>query len=197
MANDDEERQRETEENGEEVWPWEGSEEQEDFHEALEREDDLGAVIRAHVVIDNLVATMIQGELANPKAIRLETFEVKVKLAEALGLIDERQRGALLRFNKIRNRFGHTLAKDLDDDEVEQFLNTLPGIGRKPIDDQKFEKKGDKFRAACVLLRISLYFSMKGWPQTEGEAKEYGEFVGEVQETFQRAISQGEAPKSP
>ena len=75
-----------------------------ELHKALEGEDDLGVVIRSHIIVENYLNQLIESCMANLETFRdlNVDFHQKVKLSIGLGL------------NKRFERFGAFLGQCLN-----------------------------------------------------------------------------------
>src|SRR5438477_11303402 len=86
----------------------------EDFIKVLDGEDELGAVIRAHIHIEALLLELLRLLVKDEGALRKlnHEFSQSVDLAIALGLGPEHAKG-LRAFGKLRNEFAHDLNSKL------------------------------------------------------------------------------------
>jgi hypothetical protein len=94
---------------------------------ALEGEDDLGAVVRAHIHIEHELQELIF--FAAPCPSQLKRFEdmefsEKVQLALVLGLNPE-LKGALSAAGTLRNKFSHKLDMKLTKDHARDLISKL------------------------------------------------------------------------
>lgn len=92
---------------------------------ALDAEDALGMVIRAHIHIESMLIGLVEREIKNPefmpKGLR---YEQRVSLACALGLRGD-VHPALRALGEIRNAFGHKPDTRLDRPMVAKLLNAF------------------------------------------------------------------------
>jgi hypothetical protein len=90
----------------------------------------------------------------------LNTFNQKILMAAALGLIDENTRHALVSIKTIRNHFAHSKRLESFNDElVRDELGKMKTKGHKrPL---KFEDKNEggrrAYAAACLIIGVRLY----------------------------------------
>lgn len=98
------------------------------FNKALLCEDALGAVIRAHIHIENQVDEFIRAKLARPEALEALRlgYDARVKLAWALGLPEE-VKAALTFIGTLRNQFAHKLDAVIDKQTVNKFATAMGG----------------------------------------------------------------------
>ncbi|TYK64530.1 hypothetical protein [Colwellia echini] len=98
----------------------------ESLFSSFESEDDLGVVIRTHIVIENYLRDLIKNFLVDEKyfeATKLEYFQV-VQMALAFGL-QPRFESSLNALGKLRNKFAHELRDELSRCDVTNFYETL------------------------------------------------------------------------
>lgn len=76
------------------------------FLRALFAQDELGAVVRAHILIEGQVNGIVEHLLVDPKSLPRLRFEQTVRLMVALGASDELSE-PLIELGRIRNAFGH------------------------------------------------------------------------------------------
>lgn len=104
------------------------------FAADLGREDDLGAVVRAHIRIENCLVSFIESYFpaaGNLARMNLD-FDDYVSLSLALGVPDVW--GSCLRaMGTLRNRFAHKLDTTLDIQAVNNLYKSLPADGKKQV----------------------------------------------------------------
>ena len=105
-----------------------------EIFDALEGEDDLGSVIRAHILIESRLIELIGLFLANPHyldKIKLDYYQ-KVKLIIALGLNDESE-APLNVLGTIRNNFAHKPNHKLTKSQVDSLYKSFSGDSKNII----------------------------------------------------------------
>ncbi|NQZ86666.1 MAG: hypothetical protein HRT54_03700 [Colwellia sp.] len=98
----------------------------EPLFKSFESEDDLGIVIRTHIVVENFLRKLIKSFIVNEaylEASKLEYFQV-VQIALAFGL-QPRFESSLNALGKLRNKFAHELRDELNKSDVKNFYETL------------------------------------------------------------------------
>ncbi len=98
----------------------------EQFLSDLQAEDDLGAVIRAHLYIEYFIDQILNFVVPKPellKPLKLD-FDGKVNLITALG-VDPDIKNPLSALGGMRNRFAHKPNHKLDKSEVNNLYNSL------------------------------------------------------------------------
>ncbi|CAO4135983.1 hypothetical protein [Methylorubrum extorquens] len=96
------------------------------FNRALLGEDELGAVVRGHIYIENELIAFIKARLPAPEAIKDRDidYNMRVKLAVALGL-DPSFEPALNCAGSLRNQFAHSLEARIGKQEAVNFEKAL------------------------------------------------------------------------
>lgn len=90
--------------------------------------DEIGAVIRSHIMVENELIALAEHALPNPKALNRIGLDYsgRVQLALALGL-DQSFQAPLTSLGSIRNKFAHQLNTSLTDLVVQEFYKTFDG----------------------------------------------------------------------
>ena len=102
------------------------------FLDALFGEDELGAVIRAHIHIESRVHELLKLLVPYSDMLPRLRFEQSIKLACALGLQDS-SIGAIKELGNIRNKFGHQLDTKLTSGMVDKIFENMSEDDRKMI----------------------------------------------------------------
>ncbi|MEW8436925.1 MAG: hypothetical protein AB2689_02110 [Candidatus Thiodiazotropha taylori] len=112
--------------------------------EVLNGEDELGAVIRAHIHIEARINKLIESNIRVPKHLgKLDLeYHQKVKLAIACGLNSDFE-SPLNTLGTLRNNFAHKLDTSLSVNEVQSLYNSFKGIDKQIIQGayQRTKKK--------------------------------------------------------
>jgi hypothetical protein len=104
------------------------------FLAALQSEDDMGAVIRAHLHIEAALNEFLAASLLAPDELPNNmTYAHKLKFACALGLPKEHA-PPLNAFGSLRNRFAHQLDFALTKTEVDQLIGCLSKGDRAAVE---------------------------------------------------------------
>jgi len=138
------------------------------FFKALQSEDELGLVVRAHIHIEAKLLEFLE-VLADAQSLNKMDLDYgqRVHLAVALGLKEEHAKG-LHALGSIRNVFAHKLDSTLSDERVTNFYKSL-GPTDKAAVQQAYERtetnmkqhEGRKFnhlspKDRFVLIAVSL-----------------------------------------
>ena len=95
----------------------------------LKSNDQSIVIIRGHIVIDNLLASLLDGYLCGGlRPFNKPSFARKVCLAYAVGLINEAERTLFNDLNNLRNRIGHRLDAQPSDSDERQLSKRLGSI---------------------------------------------------------------------
>jgi hypothetical protein len=80
-----------------------------EFLDLVNSQNEMLLVMRLHQLMDRLLSSLIEERLieSHHLEVRRIPFAVRVELAEAMGLVERSNRGALFQFNSLRNRFAH------------------------------------------------------------------------------------------
>lgn len=98
----------------------------------LTKDDDLGAVVRGHIRLENLVLELLDLLAPKPeylKRLRL-SYERRVNLALLLGM-DEELGPPLLALGKLRNEFAHKIGTELTKQRVNNLYDALDELDKE------------------------------------------------------------------
>ncbi|MBU1282835.1 MAG: hypothetical protein KJ989_15480 [Gammaproteobacteria bacterium] len=82
--------------------------------------DELSPILRGHIFIEKILDTLISKNLVNPKALfaKNRTFDLKLDLARAMGLLGENYYSSFRALNNIRNDYAHRANYKVSFDEI-------------------------------------------------------------------------------
>ncbi|SRR6266568_62394 len=92
------------------------------FLRALFAQDELGAVVRAHILIEGQVNRIVEHLLVDPKSLPHLRFEQTVRLMVALGASEELSE-PLIELGRIRNAFGHRADTRLTTATIDKWVS--------------------------------------------------------------------------
>ena len=100
----------------------------------LAREDDLGAVVRAHIRIESCLVNFVEGHFHDSKHLARMSlvFDDYVSLFMAFG-VAEAWGPCLRAMGSLRNRFAHKLNTTLDVQAVNNLYDALPSEGKDQV----------------------------------------------------------------
>jgi hypothetical protein len=94
----------------------------------LESDSPLQMLLRGHLYVEAEMVALLAHGVKKPDILRLDRmqFERKIKLAVALGLLDEYWMPALLQLNKERNKLAHHLDHHVTGETGRVILRAIP-----------------------------------------------------------------------
>ena len=152
----------------------------EEFHEILHIEDELGSVIRAHLHIENLLDQLLAKQF--PVVGRLKelelTYKEKVVLSLAMGL-NEEFKSVLMGVGEIRNKFAHRPDFEITKQDTNNLYKAFPAEEKKLIDSTIRSVNKDtgnnvpfnamspreKFIIMVIVLRQIMFVAVQSWPE--------------------------------
>ncbi|EKF9302916.1 MAG: hypothetical protein RPT12_17260 [Vibrio anguillarum] len=107
------------------------------WRSVFEKEDDLGVVLRAHIIIENIIEDFIGSRVQDVKAFQKMklTFEQKKHMAMALGF-DSRFDRPLKNLTTLRNKFAHDLRDNINQSDINNFYKSFDEIDKKAMNQQ-------------------------------------------------------------
>jgi hypothetical protein len=97
---------------------------EDEFIRVLFAEDELGAVVRAHIMIEAQVNEIIEGLVFDSRNLPSLRFEQRARLMVALGASEDLL-GPLTELGRIRNAFGHRLDSKITVAMVDKWFNSF------------------------------------------------------------------------
>lgn len=93
----------------------------------LSAEDEIGLIVRAHLYVEVGLNRLIESVLVNRNALKVADlkFSLKLRLARALGAIEENDQRACMVLNKLRNDFAHDLQSELTEQNESDLFKAL------------------------------------------------------------------------
>ena len=143
--------------------------------------DPFTFIIKGHLLVDAFVTSIIDGSFLIPSKLNIDrlTYDTKISLCVAVGLIHDEVMPVLQKLGKIRNGFAHKLWLSFEKKEALDFINTLRQSQLLRTQFSKIQPKKDGSRlqdaiyVTCMylfeqLLRITSTKSMLGefWAKT-------------------------------
>lgn len=103
--------------------------------DAFKGTDDLGVVIRSHIIIEQYLNDIIESVLFDPEVYRRNInldYHVKVKFAVAIGL-NKRFEPSLNALGTLRNSFAHNIRKDITKHDADNIYKSLDSERKKAV----------------------------------------------------------------
>ena len=93
--------------------------------------DDLTIVIRAHLLVENILEKLLKGCLdITVFEERDLSFNLKLKMAQSMNLLEDLY-PAIKRLNKIRNDFAHKIETKIETMDISVFIQLYENEGRE------------------------------------------------------------------
>lgn len=101
--------------------------------------EELAYILKGHILIEKVLETLLSRNLVKPKAFfkSSRSFELKVDLSYAMGVIDDKYFSAFKSINKVRNSYAHK----------HDYVVTLEELNGFKFDWEDIQKQA--FEAAC------------------------------------------------
>ena len=127
------------------------------FIDALNSEDDLGMVVRAHIHIEHELREFVTSAAPRPDQVKEMNFDGTIRLALVLGL-DATLKPPLNAIGNLRNKFSHRLGMKLGSQEVNDLFATLSPQQKKMVQELYKEQGGKNIQAAPIADRVRFVF---------------------------------------
>ncbi|AHK22019.1 hypothetical protein BF17_18905 [Yersinia similis] len=125
---------------------------------AMERlifdEEELSPILKGHIFIEKILENLISRNLVEPKIFFKSTrsFDLKVDLALAMGVIDEQYYSAFKAINKVRNNYAHKHDYKVSFAELNAFKFDWEAIQNKAYKAACSKGIEDAARIATIFL---------------------------------------------
>jgi hypothetical protein len=127
------------------------------FIDALNSEDDLGMVVRAHIHIEHELKEFVTAAAPRPDQVKFPDYDGTIRLALVLGL-DATLKPALNAIGKLRNKFSHRLGMKLGSQEVNDLFAALSPQHQKMMQEIYKKQGGKNIQAAPIAERVRFVF---------------------------------------
>jgi len=123
------------------------------FIDALNSEDDLGMVVRAHIHIEHELREFVTSAAPRPDQVKFRNFNGTIGLALVLGL-DARLEPPLRAIGNLRNKFSHRLGMKLGLQEVKDLFAALSPQDKEMMQEIYVKQGGKDIQAAPIAERV-------------------------------------------
>jgi len=116
----------------------------------------LGSIIilKGHIFIEKVLETLISNNLSNPDALfkSRRSFELKVDIARAMGLINEKYVSAFKAINNVRNNYAHKHGYKVSIEDLSGFRFDWEDIQNQAFQGACTKGVGEAARIATIFL---------------------------------------------
>lgn len=113
--------------------------------------DEISQILKGHLFIEKILEVLISKTLHNPKALfsKNRSFELKIDLAKAMGLIQESHFSCFKALNIIRNNYAHRANYEVSFEEISSLK-----LNWEPLQHQAFAKACEKGIAEATKIAM-------------------------------------------
>ncbi|WP_395166156.1 hypothetical protein [Klebsiella pneumoniae] len=117
-------------------------------------DEELSPILKGHIFIEKVLETLISRNLVAPKVFFKSTrsFDLKIDLSFAMGLIDEKYYSAFKAINKVRNNYAHKHDYKVSLEELNGFKFDWEDIQNKAYAKASSKSIEDSARIATIFL---------------------------------------------
>ncbi|MDQ0884839.1 hypothetical protein [Peribacillus sp. V2I11] len=129
-----------------------------DFLADLEHENELQAILRGHLYIENELVKLLKGVLVEPTYVLSNNFGFmnKLSLAVGLGLITKDAFDVYRRFNTIRNNYAHKLSYKVTEADLNSIKQLIRGEIERDFNLWIFEQSSIYANEKDVLIQLRI-----------------------------------------
>ena len=116
--------------------------------------EEISPVLKGHIFIENVLEDLISYHLKEPKALfsNRRSFELKIDLAKAMGLIDAKHYSAFKCLNNIRNKYAHKHDYAVHLRDLNGLIFDWEAIQKKAFDVAKTKSTAEAARISIIFL---------------------------------------------
>jgi hypothetical protein len=132
--------------------------------EVLDSDEPLVMVIRGHLWIEHELQLAMWRVLELPEVLSFDrlTFERKIELAVAVGVLEETEMPAYLAANALRNRFAHDPEMEIDAATADRLVTTLtPELRSYFVPDRVIEEDAPHEAVARCFAALALHAAVQ------------------------------------
>lgn len=117
-------------------------------------DNEISPILKGHIFIEKVLETLISNNLQNPNAIfnKRRSFELKVDLAVAMGLINKKYVSAFKAINNIRNNYAHKHVYNVSIEELSGFKFDWADVQNQAFKAACTKGAGEAARLATIFL---------------------------------------------
>ena len=125
---------------------------------AMERlvfdQDEMSPILKGHIFIEKVLETLISKFLKKPEAFfrSRRTFDLKLDLAFAMELLDEKHYSAFKAINRIRNNYAHTHDYEVSISEINSLKFDWENIQIKTYEAACAKSPSEAARISIIFL---------------------------------------------
>jgi hypothetical protein len=115
---------------------------------------EISPILKGHIFIEKVLETLISNNLKSPAAFfkHRRSFELKVDLAKAMGLINEKYFSAFKAINNVRNNYSHVHDYQVSIEDLSGFKFDWADIQKEAFKVACSKGVGEAARIATIFL---------------------------------------------
>lgn len=166
------------------------------LRQVMQAPDDLVLVMRGHSLVEGMLVTAIAEAMAAPHELEMKRmpFPLKLDLAIALGILQPRSRGVLMKLNKLRNDFAHDCEACITSSQAQDMKNAFPEHYRQSLAGHLHND--DPARRIVELTLVAAFFEFRTCAENVFHRKLYLEALSEETKEFLSGSETGEPEAS-
>jgi len=116
--------------------------------------NEISPILKGHIFIEKVLETLISNNLSNPDALfkSRRSFELKIDMAKAMGLIDEKYVSAFKAINNVRNNYAHKHDYKVSIEDLSGFKFDWEDIQNQAFQVACTKGAGEAARIATIFL---------------------------------------------
>lgn len=117
-------------------------------------DEEISVILRGHLVVEQVLEKLLSQNMESPKAFfkQNRSYELKLDLAKALGLLDQKHYAAFKALNKVRNQYSHDHNYKVSIEELSSFKFDWEDIQNKAFVRASIDGSGQAAIQATLYL---------------------------------------------
>lgn len=126
-------------------------------------EEEMSPILKGHIFIEKILETVISNNLKKPSAFfnKNRSYDMKVDLAYAMGILDEKHYSSFKAINKIRNNYAHKHNYKVSIKELSAFKFDWEDIQKKAFEAACAKSPSEAARIATIFLSWKAIYLIK------------------------------------
>lgn len=117
-------------------------------------DEEVSPILKGHIFIEQILEILLSKNMKNPSVFfkKNRSFDIKVDLAHALGLLDSKYYSAFKAINNVRNNYAHKHDYKVSIPELSSFKFDWEDVQNKAFDVACVKGTGEAARIATIFL---------------------------------------------
>ncbi|WP_345993100.1 hypothetical protein [Sulfurimonas sp. HSL-1716] len=128
-------------------------------------DEEVSPILKGHIFIEQVLETLLSNNLQNPSTFfkKNRSFDIKVDLAYAMGLLNDNYYSAFKAINNVRNKYAHKHNYKVSIQELKAFKFDWEDIQNQAFEGACKKGVGEAARIATIFLSWKAIYLIKNY----------------------------------